>query len=99
MRAVDPTIELIATGNQFDIATPQPRLDHTTADRQWNQALFANSKFDYLGLHCLPSNEIFLEKLSFKAGYEALMGQPDSWERVFIPILNLPGKSKREAKW
>lgn len=89
MLAVDPHIELIATGNQFDIAAPQPGLDHTTADRRWNQTLFANAAVpvDYLGLHCLPSNQAFLEKLSIKEAYEALVGQPDSWERVFFPAI------------
>lgn len=98
MLAVDPSIELIATGNQFDIAAPQPRLDHTTADRRWNTALFeaAADMVDYLGLHSLPSNEMFLEKLNVREGYEALIGQPDSWERVFIPAIMAQAEAGRK---
>src|SRR5512133_387605 len=33
MRAVDPAIELIATGNSFDFVTPGPGYDHTQSDR------------------------------------------------------------------
>jgi alpha-L-arabinofuranosidase len=89
MRQVDPSIELIATGNQFDIAQPGPGLDHTAADRIWNKRLFetATSDMNYLSLHCLPANDVFLDQVSDEEAYYSLMAQPDSWERVFIPDL------------
>jgi alpha-N-arabinofuranosidase len=87
MRAVDPALELIATGNQFDIAQPNPALDHTTADRMWNKKVIkaCPEQMDYLSLHCLPANDILLEKLTPRQAYYSLLGQPDSWEREFIP--------------
>jgi alpha-L-arabinofuranosidase len=89
MRAVDPSIELIATGNPYDVAQPNPALDHTHADCLWNQALLAAAagEMDYISLHCLPSNELFLDRLTPQEAYESLLAQPNSWERVFLPEL------------
>ncbi|MBE0696374.1 MAG: hypothetical protein IH586_05575, partial [Anaerolineaceae bacterium] len=50
---------------------------------------------DFLSLHCLPSNDLFLEQLSDLQAYYSLMAQPDSWERVFIPdILRIAAKAR-----
>ena len=89
MRAADPGIELIATGNPFDIARPDPILDHTTADQVWNSKVIAAcaEEMDYLSLHCLPANDVYLEKLTPSQAYYSLMAQPDAWERVFLPQL------------
>lgn len=98
MRRVDPSLELIATGNQFDIAVPGPGLDHTQADRRWNQAVIqANlGQIDYLSLHCLPANDLFLEDMSDEQAYYSLMAQPLSWERVFLPdILRIAAQASR----
>ncbi len=97
MRAVDPSLELMATGNQFDIAEPGPGLDHTNADRQWNRAVIkANAgKIDYLSLHSLPSNDTFLETLTDEEAYYSLLAQPDAWERIFIPdILKIDAEAR-----
>jgi alpha-L-arabinofuranosidase len=88
MRAVDPSIELIATGSSFDFVQPCAAFDHTTADRQWHLQLLekAAGKVDYLSLHCLPCNDIFLEEASLEQVHQALMGQISTWERHFCPI-------------
>ena len=89
MRQVDPTIELIGTGNQFDIAAENPALDHTAADQAWNRAVIAghSQDLDYLSLHCLPANDLFLHKLTPAQAYYSLVAQPQSWEQEFIPAI------------
>jgi len=89
MRRADPRIELIATGNQFDIAAENPALDHTAADQAWNRAVIESSprELDYLSLHCLPANDQFLEKLTPEQAYYSLVAQPQSWEQTFMPAL------------
>jgi alpha-L-arabinofuranosidase len=89
MRAADPTIELIATGSGFDFVQPQPAFDHTTADRVWHAHLLekVTGKVAYISLHCLPSNDRFLEDASLTVVHQALMGQLSTWERHFLPDL------------
>ncbi len=89
MRAVDPGIELIATGNQFDMAERDARFDFTNADQRWNRKLFeeASPDIDYLSLHSLPGNGSFPKKISHAEAYYALMAQPIAWEKSFIPEL------------
>ncbi len=90
MRAVDPKIELIATGNTFDFVEPGPRLDFTTADRDWHAALLraAGPAIENISLHSLPDNLRFLRTtLADDAAYYSLMSQPAAWERRFLPDL------------
>ncbi len=89
MRAVDPTIELIATGNSFDFAIPGPGYDHTHADQRWHTKLIeaGREQINYISLHCLPVNDLFLERLSNEEAYYTLMAQPATWERKFLPAL------------
>ena len=91
MRAVDPAIELIATGNAFDFVEPGPRLDFTTADRDWHAALLRTAgpalENADVSLHSLPDNTRFLRDLTDDAAYYSLMAQPAAWERRFLPEL------------
>jgi alpha-N-arabinofuranosidase len=99
MLAVDASLELMATGNQFDIAEPGPGLDHTAADRQWNRAVIeANpGRIDFLSLHSLPANNTFLETLTDEEAYYSLMAQPDAWERIFLPdILQIDAEARAQ---
>jgi alpha-N-arabinofuranosidase len=89
MRTVDPSIELIATGNSFDFVEPGPAYDHTHADGRWHRVLLgeARSELEYISLHCLPVNDKFLEHLTDEQAYYSLMAQPAVWERCFVPAL------------
>jgi alpha-L-arabinofuranosidase len=89
MRAVDPTIALIATGSSFDFVQPGPAFDHSTADLQWHAALLerVSGKVNAISLHCLPSNYQFLEDASLDEVHYALMAQISTWERHFLPNL------------
>lgn len=89
MRAVDPSIELIATGNSFDFVQSGPAFDQTTADQRWHAALLekVTGKVEYISLHSLPSNHRFLENVSLSEIHYALMAQVSTWERHFLPDL------------
>ena len=82
-------IELIATGSAFDFAQPGPSYDHTHADRRWNRALLerAAGQIDYISLHSLPVNDLFLEHASGLEVHQAMMAQVTTWERRFLPEL------------
>ncbi|MDQ4078025.1 MAG: hypothetical protein M3220_17480 [Chloroflexota bacterium] len=90
MRAVDPTIELIATGNPFDFVDPDAYgYMHVHNDRRWHRILLqeADGAADYISLHSLPANDYLIEHLSDVEAYYSLMAQPDVWERKFLPDL------------
>jgi alpha-L-arabinofuranosidase len=89
MRAVDPTIELIATGNSFDFAEPGPGYDSTHADQRWHQKLIdlAGKELDLVSLHSLPVNDRFLERLTHDQAFYSLLAQPVTWERSSLPNL------------
>jgi alpha-N-arabinofuranosidase len=89
MRAVDPKIELIATGNSFDFAEPGPGYDYTQADQRWHQKLIdlAGKELDIVSLHSLPVNDRFLERVTHEQAYYSLLAQPVIWERDFLPNL------------
>jgi alpha-L-arabinofuranosidase len=89
MHAADPSIELIATGSSFDFVQPGPAFDHTTADLKWHATLLekVSGKVDYISLHCLPCNDVFLEDLPLPEVHHALMAQISTWERHFLPNL------------
>lgn len=89
MRAVDPTIELLACGNAFDFVSPGPQWDFTAADGGgWHEALLADGPApDAIALHALPDNNRGLEYLTDEQAHYALMSQPAAWERVHLPAL------------
>jgi alpha-N-arabinofuranosidase len=89
MRAADPSIELIATGNSFDFVPPSPIYDHTAAGGSWNATLLeaAHKDLDYISLHSLPYNDFRLESISSEEAAYSILAQPTTWERCFIPEL------------
>ena len=90
MRAVDPTIELIATGNSFDFVERAPQLmDLANADGRWQRVLVqeAGAELETISLHSLPVNQQFLEHLTDEEAYYSLMAQPAAWERRYLPDL------------
>jgi len=89
MKRIDPSIELIATGNSFDFAEPGPEYDYTHADNRWHQKLieWAGEDLDIVSLHSLPVNDRFLERLTNEEAYYSLLAQPTTWEEKFLPDL------------
>jgi alpha-N-arabinofuranosidase len=108
MRAADPSIELIATGNSFDFVPPSPVYDHTAAGGSWNAILLeaAYEDLDYISLHSLPYNDFRLESISSEEAAYSILAQPTTWERCFIPELlgqagavAVEGRTARRAVW
>lgn len=90
MRSASPIpIELIACGNNFNFAEPGPRYDHAHADRRWHERLLtqAPDEIDYISLHSLPANDLFLEHVSNEQAHNAVLAQVVTWERTFLPDL------------
>lgn len=90
MRAASPLpLELIACGNNFNFAEPGPRYDHAHADRRWHERLLtrAPDEIDYISLHSLPANDLFLEHASNEQAHNAVLAQVVTWERTFLPDL------------
>ncbi len=90
MRAVDPTIEFqlppeivsILPSLVLVMIIPMPISvgipNYIEAGRE---------QINYISLHCLPVNDLFLERLSNEEAYYTLMAQPATWERKFLPAL------------
>ncbi|HET7559363.1 MAG TPA: hypothetical protein VFK80_05335, partial [Limnochordia bacterium] len=87
MRAVDPSIRLIANGNPFDFVEPGPQWSFTCADGHWHQALLACDELDFISLHALPENARRMEDAADLHAHAALMAHPLAWERDDLPEL------------
>ncbi|MFN8490186.1 MAG: hypothetical protein U0350_21540 [Caldilineaceae bacterium] len=90
MRQASPIpIELIACGNGFDFADPVLGYDHTHADGRWHDQLLkqAADQIDYISLHSMPVNDLFLENVTDEQAHNAVLGQVATWERKFLPDL------------
>jgi alpha-N-arabinofuranosidase len=89
MKSVDPSIELIGTGNSFDFISSASIYDQTAADGSWNSTLLeeAYAELDFLSLHSLPFNHLPQERVTSKEATYSILAQPINWERHFIPGL------------
>jgi len=89
MKAVDPNISLLATGNHFDFLEPALHLDYICADQRWHQALVdrCGSELEMIALHSLADHNRDMEDFTDEEVYSALMAQPLKWEREYIPDL------------
>ncbi len=89
MRRVDPSIELIATGNPFDFVQPGPRFDRTHADQNWHRTLIetGGQDLDYISLHSLPIATEYPDGIGDEEVYYSILSQPAVWERIFLPDL------------
>lgn len=96
MRAVDPAIELMGNGTEFDFFQE---------DFHWNRTLMAEGgdTLDCITLHALPSSDDADPCLPLSALWESLQAQPSRWEAVDIPQLLdtaaevLPGRRMQAA--
>ncbi|MBK8027164.1 MAG: hypothetical protein IPK19_38685 [Chloroflexi bacterium] len=82
-------LTLIASGNGFDFPEGGLGYDYVTADRRWHLKLLesAAERIDYISLHSMPANHLFLSHLTHEEATLAVLGQVDSWERRYIPEL------------
>lgn len=89
MKAVDPSITLIATGNPFDFVKPEPHWSFVTADGNWHESLFKScgDSLEFVSLHALPENERRMESVSHEHAHYGVMAHPLHWERTDIPNL------------
>jgi alpha-N-arabinofuranosidase len=92
MRQASPIpIELIATGNAFDFVEPERThaYNHVHADGRWHDQLLqqAAEQIDYISLHALPVNDLFLENHTDEQAHNAVLAQVVSWEQQSIPDL------------
>ncbi len=81
MLAVDPTLELIATGNHADFTEPH---------HHWHETLLRDGgpHVGSIALHALPGNTKQLDQHSdLVALWQQLMAHPHRWERVDLPAL------------
>ena len=81
MRAVDPSIELLATGSCFDFVEPE---------HNWHRILLEDGgdTLESIALHALPSNEHgFSDRTPADQLWRALMAHTVRWERVDLPDL------------
>lgn len=90
MRAASPIpIQLIACGNGFDFAPGGPGYDYVTADGRWHEQLLKQAPDDinYISLHSMPANDLFLDGLTDEEATYAVLGQVTSWENRYLPEL------------
>jgi alpha-N-arabinofuranosidase len=89
MRHVDPSIELIATGNPFDFVQLGVRFDRAHADQHWHRTLIdmGGKDLDTISLHSLPIASDYPDGMSDEEVYYSILSQPAAWERVFLPAL------------
>ena len=81
MRAVDPTIELMATGSCFDFVEPE---------HQWHRILLeaGGDTLESIALHALPSNmHLFSDRTPASHMWRSLMAHTVQWERADLPDL------------
>jgi alpha-N-arabinofuranosidase len=81
MLAVDPTLELIATGNHQDFIEPH---------HHWNETLLREGgpHMGCIALHALPGNAQRMDKhSSLYTLWNDLMAHPHRWESVDLPDL------------
>ena len=78
MLAVDPGIELIANGTEFDFYDIGMR---------WNRTLMeeGGDSLSCIALHALPSNKNYYPAGSIEDNWYALQSQPSRWERIDLP--------------
>jgi len=78
MLAVDPGIELIANGSEFDFYN---------LGMSWNKTLMkeGGDTLDCISLHALPSNRDYAPSRPIEDNWLALQSQPSRWERVDLP--------------
>ena len=78
MLAVDPTIELIANGTEFDFY--QTGLN-------WNRTLMeeGGETLSCIALHALPGNNGYTPTQPLEEVWLALQAQPSRWEKVDLP--------------
>ncbi|HXF63642.1 MAG TPA: glycoside hydrolase family 30 beta sandwich domain-containing protein, partial [Caldilineaceae bacterium] len=81
MRKVDPTLELIATGNCFDFVEPH---------HHWHETLLAEGgeHVESIALHALPNNFRQVdEHMDLSELWHSLMAHPFRWEVTDLPQL------------
>ncbi len=81
MRAIDPSIELIATGSCFDFVEPE---------HGWHRILLeeGGDTLESIALHALPNNDhLFSDRTPSDHVWYALMAHTTRWEQIDLPGL------------